>query len=122
MKFSIDKNDSFCVFKLDESKLDSMSAPKLKSELVLLNAEGNRNIILNLDTVQFVDSSGLSAMLVGNRLCKEAKGTFVVAAPMENVIRLLKISQLDSVLNIVPSLGEATDMVMMDELERDLNE
>lgn len=122
MKFSVDKKDSFCVFSPDEPKLDSLNAPKLKSELVLLNAEGNRNIILDLEAVQFVDSSGLSSILVGNRLCKEARGTFVVAAPTENVVRLLKISQLDSVLNIVPSLGEASDMIMMDELERDLNE
>jgi anti-anti-sigma factor len=120
MKFSVDKKDSYCVFKLDETKLDSINAPKMKSELVLLSTEGNRNVILDLSAVQFIDSSGLSSILVGNRLSKEAKGTFVVASPNENVMRLLRISQLESVLNIVPTVGEATDMVLMDELERDL--
>jgi anti-anti-sigma factor len=120
MKFSVDKKDSYCIFKLDETKLDSLNAPKMKSELVLLNTEGNRNVILDLSSVQFIDSSGLSSILVGSRLCKEAKGTFIVANPNDNVSRLLRISQLESVLNIVPSVAEATDMIMMDELERDL--
>jgi hypothetical protein len=43
-----------------------------------------------------------------------------VAAPNDNVMRLLRISQLESVLNIVPTVAEATDMILMDELERDL--
>ena len=120
MKFSVDKKDSYCIFKLEESKLDSFNAPKMKSELVLLSTEGNRNVILDLSVVQFIDSSGLSSILVGNRLSKEAKGTFVVAAPNENVTRLLRISQLESVLNIVPTVDEGTDMILMDELERDL--
>lgn len=120
MKFSVDKKDSYCIFKLEESRLDSLNAPKMKSELVLLNTEGNRNVILDLSAVQFIDSSGLSSILVGNRLAKDAKGTFILAAPNDNVTRLLRISQLESVINIVPTLTEATDMIMMDELERDL--
>ncbi len=120
MKFAIDKRDRFCVLKVDEDKLLSNFAPQLKSELVMLHTEGFKNIILDLSSVQFVDSSGLSALLVGNRLSKEAGGTFVLTNLNTHIQKLVKISQLESILNIVPSLSESVDFVMMEELDRDL--
>ena len=120
MKFAIDKRDRFCVLKIDEEKLLSNFAPQLKSELVMLHTEGFKNIILDLSLVQFVDSSGLSALLVGNRLSKEANGTFVLTNLNTHIQKLVKISQLESILNIVPSLSESIDFVMMEELDRDL--
>ena len=120
MKFAIDKRDRFCILKIDEEKLLSNFAPQLKSELVMLHTEGFKNIILDLSLVQFVDSSGLSALLVGNRLSKDAGGTFVLTNLNTHIQKLVKISQLESILNIVPSLSESIDFAMMEELDRDL--
>ena len=120
MKFSIDKRERFCVLKIDEEKLLSNFAPLLKSELVMLHTEGFKNIILDLEPVQFVDTSGLSALLVGNRLSKESGGTFVLTNLNTHIQKLIKISQLESILNIIPTLSESVDFVMMEELDRDL--
>jgi anti-sigma B factor antagonist len=38
----------------------------------------------------------------------------------EEILKLVKLSQLDSILNITPTLQEAVDFVLMSELERDL--
>jgi anti-anti-sigma factor len=87
---------------------------------VVLHNEGFKNIILDLEPVQFVDSSGLSSLLVGNRLSKEAAGTFVLTNLNTHVQKLIKISQLESILNIVPTVSESIDFIMMEELDRDL--
>ena len=120
MKYSIDKRDKFCTLRLDEERLNSIISPKLKSEFVILNAEGFKNIILDLSEVRFIDSSGLSSVLVGNRLCKESNGSFILSCVHENVKKMIKISQLESILMTAPSLDEASDLVMMGELERDI--
>ena len=120
MRFQIDKRDRLVIVKLNEDKLLSNLAPQLKSELVILNNEGFRNIVLDLGEVQYVDSSGLSALLVGNRLCKESTGTFVLTGLNTHIQKLINISQLEPILNIVPSLSESVDYVMMEELDRDL--
>lgn len=120
MKYTIEKNEKHCLFKLDDDKLNNINAPKLKSEFVILNAGGVKNIILDMGEVSFVDSSGLSAILIGNRLCKNANGTFVVSKLNDYVHKLIKISQLDSILTIIPTNEEAVDFIMMEELERDL--
>ncbi len=122
MKFACDKQESYTIFSVTDPKLNSLNAPTLKTELTLLNNEGIRNIILDINGVTFVDSSGLSAILVGRRLCENSNGTFVLSGANDNVLRLLRISQLESVLNLIPTLQEARDYVMMDELMRELGD
>ena len=122
MKYSIDKKEQYSILKLDEEKLDSILAPALKSELVTLHAEGNLNIILDLTTTKYIDSSGLSALLVGNRIFNEDGGIFIMAGLTDHVMKLIKISQLHNVLNILPSIEEAIDAVFMHEIEKDITD
>ncbi len=121
MNFSVDKQNAYTVVTLHVEKLDSNISPALKSQFVLLNAEGVRNVIVDLAVTKYCDSSGLSAILVGNRLAKEATGTFVITGLQNSVMKLIQISQLDSVLNILPSVAESIDFVKMEEVERDVN-
>lgn len=122
MKYTIDKQEKYSLLALHEEKLDSSVAPSLKSELITLHAEGIKNIILDLSEVKYTDSSGLSALLVGNRILQEDGGVFVLAALTDHTMKLIKISQLDSVLNIVPTIQEAIDSVFMHEIEKDMKE
>ena len=107
MKYAIDKNENCTQFDLLEEKLDTIIAPDLKSKFITLNAEGDKNIILNLSEVKYVDSSGLSAILVANRLCQGSDGRLVLANVSDHVMKLFKISQLDSILSISSSVEEA---------------
>lgn len=111
MEFKIDKLESYTLIEVMEEKLDTHIAPTLKSELVLVSGNGEKNIILDLEKVRYCDSSGLSAILVANRLCKNANGTFVLTGLNEAVERLITISQLDTVLNITNSVDEGTELI-----------
>jgi len=122
MKFTIDKHEKYVLIKVDETKLDSTISPKLKTELILANAEGQSNIILDLSAVADVeDSSDLSSLLIGHRLCESAEGVFIITGLNESLSNLLVISQLDQVLTIVPKVEEAIDLIFMQEIERELN-
>ena len=121
MNIAVDKKDHYTIVALKEKKLNSIHAPELKSELVYLNSEGVKNIILDISEVGFADSSGLSAILIGNRLCKSLEGNFILAGMMPNVEKLIKISQLDNILELAPTVSEAIDIVLLDETEKDIN-
>ncbi|WP_353132549.1 STAS domain-containing protein [Pseudopedobacter sp.] len=121
MKFSVDKHEKYVLIKLDEPKLNTLVSPQLKSELILTNTEGQRNIILDMSEVKYVDSSGLSSILVGHRLCKNSDGTFVLTGLSDAVSRLLAISQLDNIITVVPKVEEAIDIIFMEEIEKELN-
>jgi anti-sigma B factor antagonist len=122
MKFTVDNKEKYSLIKSGVEKLDSLQAPDLKSELVFLNKKGIKNIILDLSDTRYCDSSGLSAVLVGNRLCKSSNGSFVISGLQEPVKKLVSISQLDSVLNITSGVNEAVELINAEEVERDLGD
>ena len=111
MEFKIEKLDNFTQIEVLIDKLDTHIAPSLKSELVLIAGNGEKNIILDLSNCRYCDSSGLSAILVANRLCKNANGVFVLSGLQTAVERLITISQLDTVLNITKSVDEAIEII-----------
>jgi anti-anti-sigma factor len=111
MEFKIEKHNNHTLIQVLEEKLDTHIAPTLKSELVLVSGNGEKNIILDLSKCRYCDSSGLSAILVANRLCKNAGGTFVLCGLNEAVERLITISQLDTVLTITGTVDDAEKMI-----------
>jgi anti-anti-sigma factor len=112
MEFKIEKLEKYTLIQVLEEKLDTHIAPTLKSELVLISGNGEKNIILDLSKCRYCDSSGLSAILVANRLCKNANGTFVLTGLNDAVERLITISQLDTVLNITNSTEEGVELII----------
>jgi anti-anti-sigma factor len=113
MNFNTIKNDKFTLIELKVDKLDNTISPLLKSQLVVLNAEGVKNIIINMQDTKYCDSSGLSAILVANRLCKNSGGIFVLSNIQEPIKKLIAISQLDSILNITSNLKDAEELLSM---------
>lgn len=114
MSFKIDKQNNYTLIKFSTDKLDAIVAPDLKAEVVLINKQGEKNIIIDLESVRYCDSSGLSALLIGSRVCKDANGTFVLSSLQPAVQKLMTISQLDTILNIKNSSTEAIEFLFVD--------
>jgi anti-anti-sigma factor len=107
MDFEIVKLKDCTLVKVLVDRLDTNSAPDLKSELVLINADGEKNIILDFSQCSYSDSSGLSAILVANRLCENALGTFILCGLQPDVEQIIRISMLHTVLIITRTVEEA---------------
>ena len=118
MQYSLDKNDKYALIKLHEQKLNTLISAELKSELLIINSQGYANIILDLSDTQYCDSSGLSAVLVGNRVCRNANGSFILTGLSDAIQKLITISQLDQVLTITPSLEKAVSIILVDEADK----
>ena len=122
MKFTIDRQEKYNTVKLNEEKLDSAISPELKSEFLTMQAQGIANIIVDLSDVKYIDSSGLSSLLVGNRIFTESGGAFILSCVSEHAMKLIKISQLDKVLNILPTVEESVDAIFLLEIENGLKD
>lgn len=121
MKFSTTKKDDFAIIELLEDKIIATNAPDLKAEFVLLHSSGFHNIICDLSSVGYVDSSGLSAFLVAHRICTADNGVFVLAEIPESVAKLIKLTQLNSVLSITNSVEEAESFILSGEFKQDIS-
>lgn len=111
MHYTLDKKEKYAVLKLHEQKLNTLISAELKSELLILNSQGYINIILDLSDTNYCDSSGLSAILVGNRICRNANGTFIITSISDPIKKLISISQLEQVLNMTPTTDDAVAMI-----------
>lgn len=107
MDYKVDKKQKYVVVSTTSEKLNTTNAPDLKSEFVMITNDGSKNMILDLSSCQYCDSSGLSAILVANRLCEQVEGKFVLTGLQEEVEDLIRISLLDTILTIKESLDEA---------------
>jgi len=122
MNFSSEKTEHYTILRVLADKLDSTLAPDLKGEFLLINKEGVANVILDLSATRYCDSSGLSSVLVGNRLCKTSNGALILTGLQPSVKKLITISQLEPVLNIVPTVSEAVDYLFMASIEKDITD
>jgi len=108
MNFEVKNESNITIFKLNEARLDTNISGLLKGEFtMLLKVEGAKKFILDLSSVESCDSSGLSAILVANRILNSTNGHMRIAAPSEKVYSLIKITQLDRVLPVCSTVEEA---------------
>lgn len=112
MNFSIQKEKNHTYIKVHNERLDSLISPDLKSELVMIAQNGENQIILDLSECNYCDSSGLSSILVGNRVCEEAEGTFILCGLNSAVEKLIKLAMLDTILIIAPGKEESERLLI----------
>jgi len=122
MKYSIEKTEQYTLIQIGAEKIDAAKTPQLKSDLTTFSAEGAKSLILDFSLVKYVDSSGLSAILLANRLCENTGGLLVLFGINEAVMKLITITQLQKVITILPSKEEAIDAVFLNAIQADLED
>jgi anti-anti-sigma factor len=118
--FKLKKEEKYILLKILVSKIDASNSLEFKQTFLSFREQNiPKNLILSLSEVKYIDSSGLSAILVANKVCTEAGGIMILCGVSEHVMKLVKISQLDKILDILPTEEEAVDAVLMKELEKE---
>lgn len=107
MDFLIQQHANCTVITTNVEKLNAINAPDLKSELLLLNKKSINNIVIDLSNTKYCDSSGLSSVLIANRLCKDSNGKLLLCGLQPAVAKMISIAQLDRVLAISLTLDDA---------------
>lgn len=113
MDFQTTQNKLNAVIKCKAEKLTAVNASDLKGELLVLNKNGVNNIILDLSATKYCDSSGLSSILIGNRLCKDTNGKFILCGLQASVLKVIQIAQLDKVLLLSNNEADAIKVIEM---------
>lgn len=88
-------------------RLDLLAAADLRARLQQLVAEGKNQLVVDLEAVSFIDSSGLGGLIGGLKAARVAGGDFRIARPSEQVRYVLQVSTLDRVLTPYKSIDEA---------------
>jgi anti-sigma B factor antagonist len=92
-------------------ELDFDKAPDLGRVLDELRADGEREVVIDLSELTFIDSSGISVLVGAARSAAAEKGTLVVAGPTPPVRRVFDIVSLSQLVAIEPGLESALQRI-----------
>jgi anti-sigma B factor antagonist len=97
-------------------EVDVYTAPRLRERLVELLDNGARRVVVDLGRVDFLDSTGLGVLVGALKRLRAAGGTFGLVCAKEPLLKIFRITALDQVFPIYPSVEVAT---LTDPDERD---
>jgi anti-sigma B factor antagonist len=98
--------DEIEVFELTGS-LDIATSPTVRAALISASERGGHQIIVDLTRVDFLDSTGLGALIGGQRRAREFDGEVRLVAKEGQILRLLRITGLLKVFAVHPTLDDA---------------
>src|SRR4051794_24088831 len=89
-------------------EVDVYTAPRLRERLVELVDGGARNVVVDLGRVDFLDSTGLGVLVGALKRLRAAGGTFSLVCAKEPLLKIFRITALDQVFPIHPTVEAAT--------------
>ncbi|QIX50420.1 STAS domain-containing protein [Rhodococcus sp. DMU1] len=92
-----------------EGRLNMVAAPRLREQLRGLVEGGSARVVVDLGATEFIDSSGLGALVSGLKAARHAGGDLRLAAPTAQVRSVLSLTSLDRVLRTYDSADAAFD-------------
>ncbi len=98
--------DDMHVFELTGS-LDIATSPTVRAALTSASERGSHRLIVDLTCVDFLDSTGLGALIGAQRRAKEFGGEVRLVAKEGQILRLLRITGLLKVFAVYPTLDDA---------------
>lgn len=120
MNLETKKTGEFIFLKPLRQNIDATVSTEFKARIVDLINQGNNFFLLNLSQVDFVDSSGLGAMISILKTLTLNNGNIVLCELNMPVQNLFKLTRMNNVFKICSSEKEGLESLM--EIKRNLTE
>jgi anti-anti-sigma factor len=101
------KTDSGVTVLAPTGRLDVAGAPALKDAVSQAMKNGKPRLVIDLEGVSFVDSSGLGSVVAALKQVRTSQGDLRLAAPNQQVRVVLELTTLDRVFPYYATVEEA---------------
>jgi anti-sigma B factor antagonist len=106
MNLQLNAYENVTVIKI-AGRLASHSVQRLRQQLSVTAGSQDKNIVLDLSGIDFIDSSGLAAIVHGMKQCRAGGGDLRLCKPPQSVRMVLELTRLDKALDIFPNQESA---------------
>jgi anti-sigma B factor antagonist len=89
-------------------EIDVYTAPQLRERLIALVEGGARQVVVNLDRVEFLDSTGLGVLVGALKRLRGVGGELLLVCAQERLLKIFRITGLDRVFTLYESVDAAT--------------
>ena len=90
-----------------QGEIDMYTAPRLRELLIDLVSTGSYRLVVNLDKVGFLDSTGLGVLVGGLRRVRAHDGSLDLVCTQPRILKILKITGLTEVFGIYETVDQA---------------
>lgn len=118
--YVVEEVKGFPVVRIPYSKVTSVQAPALKALFTNMIKEGKRFIAVDLSKVDYIDSSALSALLLGHRLTRDSDGVLVLFGVGGWTRKVIEVSELDRIFEIMDNEEQAVDYLILSQVRSEL--
>jgi anti-sigma B factor antagonist len=91
-----------------DGEVDVFTAPRLRERIIELVDKGQYRIIVNLEAVSFMDSTGLGVLVGGLKRVREHDGVLALVCTRRPVLRVLALTGLNRVFPLYETVASAT--------------
>jgi anti-sigma B factor antagonist len=92
-----------------EGEIDVYTAPRLRELLIDLVNKGNFHLLVNMEKVDFLDSTGLGVLVGGLKRVRAHDGSLELVCTQERILKIFRITGLTKVFGIYSSVEEAKE-------------
>ncbi|SDJ36136.1 anti-sigma B factor antagonist [Ferrimonas sediminum] len=109
MDMRTENRNGYLIITLNQSRLDAASAPGFRSGVEAAIAEGRQPVVLDLSRVNFMDSSGLGAMVAVLKTpnCGELR----IVGLQRAVLQLFRLTRMDRIFHCHDDVAAALKAV-----------
>jgi anti-sigma B factor antagonist len=106
MNLTIEPQESFILARIEDTRLDALSAPDFKARMAGALTGATPKVVLDLSPVAFIDSAGLASILSLVKGLPEG-GELRIAGARDAVRAVFRLTRLDKVLPLHDDLEDA---------------
>jgi len=88
-------------------EIDVYTAPRLRQALIDLVEGGAKDIVVDMERVDFLDSTGLGVLVGGLKRVKSNEGDLKLVVTQDRIMKIFDITGLAKVFPMFASLGDA---------------
>ncbi|MGH9285757.1 MAG: STAS domain-containing protein [Acidimicrobiales bacterium] len=89
-------------------EVDVYTAPQFREQLIQLVDQGHRNIVVDLEGVEFLDSTGLGVLVGGLKRVRSHDGKLALVCTQRRILKVFEITGLTQVFDIQDTVAGAT--------------
>jgi anti-sigma B factor antagonist len=90
-----------------EGEIDVYTAPRLRELLIDLVNNGHYQLVVNMEKVEFLDSTGLGVLVGGLKRVRAHDGSLDLVCTQERILKIFRITGLTKVFGIHDTVDEA---------------
>ena len=106
LQIGVERREGYTILR-PQGEIDFASGPQLKDAITEALLGGDVNLIIDLLAVDFIESTGLGALIGGRRRAYALKGSLSLVCTEQQMLKIFRITGLDKVFAIHDTVDEA---------------